>query len=82
MLLFFYAQLIVCAEFPGGSDDKESACNPGHPGSIPGSERWPGKGNGYPSIPLVSTLVFLLGEFYGQRSLVVYSPWGHKESHD
>ena len=26
------------------------------------------------------TPVFLLGEFYGQRSLVGYSPWGHKES--
>ena len=23
--------------------------------------------------------VFLLGEFHGQRSLVVYSPWGRKE---
>ena len=27
-----------------------------------------------------STLVFLLREFHGQRSLVGYSPWGHKES--
>ena len=26
------------------------------------------------------TLVFLLGEFHGQRSLAGYSPWGHKES--
>ena len=26
------------------------------------------------------TLVFLPGEFHGQRSLVGYSPWGHKES--
>ena len=26
------------------------------------------------------TPVFLLGEFYGQRSLMGYSPWGHKES--
>ena len=25
------------------------------------------------------TLVFLTGEFHGQRSLVGYSPWGHKE---
>ena len=24
-------------------------------------------------------LVFLLGEFHGQRSLVGYSPWGHRE---
>jgi len=34
--------------FPGGSDDKESACNTGNLGSIPGSERSPGEGNGYP----------------------------------
>ena len=27
-----------------------------------------------------STSVFLPGEFHGQRSLVGYSPWGHKES--
>ena len=26
------------------------------------------------------TLVFLPGESYRQRSLVCYSPWGHKES--
>ena len=26
------------------------------------------------------TSVFLLGEFHGQRSLVGYSQWGHKES--
>ena len=26
------------------------------------------------------TPVFLPREFYGQRSLVGYSPWGHKES--
>ena len=25
------------------------------------------------------TLVFLLGEIHGQRSLEGYSPWGHKE---
>ena len=32
--------------FPGGSDGKESACNAGDLGSIPGSERSPGEGNG------------------------------------
>ena len=26
------------------------------------------------------TTVFLSGEFHGQRSLVGYSPWGHRES--
>ena len=34
--------------FPGSSDGKESTCNVRGPGSIPGSERSPGKGNGNP----------------------------------
>ena len=34
--------------FPGGSASKESACNAGDLGSIPGSGRSPGEGNGYP----------------------------------
>ena len=34
--------------FPGGSDDKESACNAGDLGLIPGSGRSPGEGNGNP----------------------------------
>ena len=42
-------------------------------GSTPGWGRSPGGGNGYP-------LVFLPGKPYGQRRLVVYNPWGHKDS--
>ena len=34
--------------FPGGSDGKESSCNVGDLGLIPGSERFPRGGNGYP----------------------------------
>ena len=34
--------------FPGGSDGKESSCNAGDPGSIPGSGRSPGEGNDNP----------------------------------
>ena len=34
--------------FPGDSDGKESACNAGNPGSIPGSGRSLREGNGYP----------------------------------
>ena len=34
--------------FPGNSDGKESACNTGDLGSIPGSGRSPGEGHGYP----------------------------------
>ena len=49
---------------PGGSDGKESTCNVGHPGSIPGLGRFPGEGTGNP------TPVFLPGESLGQRSLM------------
>ena len=34
--------------FPGGSDGKASACNAGDLGSIPGSGRSSGEGNGNP----------------------------------
>ena len=50
--------------FPHSSVGKESACNAGDPGSIPGLERWPGEGNGK------LTPVFLPGESHGQRILV------------
>ena len=33
---------------PGVLDGKESACNARDPGSVPGSGRSPGEGNGYP----------------------------------
>ena len=35
-------------DFPCGSAGKESACNAGDPGSIPGSGRSPGEGIDYP----------------------------------
>ena len=54
--------------FPGGSDGKESVCSAGNLGSIPWRREW------------LPTTVSLPGEFCGQRSLVGYSPWGHKES--
>ena len=34
--------------FSGGSDGKESACNVGDNGSVPGPGRSPGEENGYP----------------------------------
>ena len=61
-------------DFPGGSDGKASAYKVGNLGSIPGSERSPGEGNGQP------TPVFLPGKSHGQMNLVGYSPWDHKES--
>ena len=44
-LLTFYVHLW---DFPGSSDSKESAYNAGDPGSISGSGRSPGEGNGNP----------------------------------
>ena len=38
----------VHKDFPDGSDGKESACNAGNLGSIPGLGRLFGEGNGYP----------------------------------
>ena len=55
--------------FLGGSDGKESACDVGDVGSIPGLGRSPGKGNGYP------VQRSCLENPYGQRSLACYSPW-------
>ena len=60
--------------FPGGSDSKESVCNAGNLGSVPGSGRFPWR------MKLLPTPQFLLGKFHEQRSLVGYSSWGHKES--
>ena len=60
--------------FPRGSDGKESTCNAGDLGSIPGLGKSPGGFSWQP------TPVFLPGESHGQRSLAGYSPWGHKES--
>ena len=60
--------------FLGCSDGKESACNERDPGSIPRSGR--PAGGGY-SNPLQYSC---LENPHGQRSLLGYSPWGHKES--
>ena len=48
--------------FHGGPDGKESACNVGDWGLIPGSGRSPGEGK----LPIP---VFLPEEFHGQRRL-------------
>ena len=39
---------MVIYNFSDSSVGKESTCNAGDPGSIPGSERSPGEGIGYP----------------------------------
>ena len=40
--------LITVLDLPGGSDGKASVYNAGDLGSIPGSGRFPGEGNGHP----------------------------------
>jgi len=57
----------------GGSDSKESACNAGDLGLIPGLGRSPG---GRHSNPLQYSC---LKNPHGQRNLAGYSSWGHKE---
>ena len=53
---------------------KEFACNVGDLGSIPGSGRSPGEGNGNP------LQYSCLENPHGQRSLGGYSSWDRKES--
>ena len=57
---------ILAKGFPDSSVSKESACNAGDPGSIPGSGRSPGEGIGYPL------------QYSGLENSMD-SPWGHKE---
>ena len=61
--------------FPGDSDSKESVHIAEDLGSILGLGRLPGEGNGDP-------FHYSCQENpHGQRTLVGYSPWGHKVSH-
>ena len=57
--------------FPGGSESKESACNAGDPGLIPGLGRSPGEGNDnllqYSWASLVAQMV--------KKSLVMQETW-------
>ena len=55
--------------FPGGSAGKESACNAGDLGSIPGLGRSPGEGEGY------------LLQYSGLENSMDYSPWGCRVGH-
>ena len=56
--------------FPGASAGKESTCNVGNLGSVPGLVRSPGEWKGYPL------------QYCGLKNSMdcMYSPWGHKES--
>ena len=66
-------------DFLGGSDGKESVCNMGDLGSIPGLGRCPGEGNGYPSIHGMAKSQTHLSDFH----FYFHSPWGHQRvGHD
>ena len=60
--------------FPSGSDGKESSCNVGDLGLIPGLERSPEGGHGNP------LQYSCLENPHGQERLGDYIPWGCKES--
>ena len=80
----FTHELVLCTSSRGGdvsygslgatssSDGKESACNAGDPGWIPGLGRSPGGGHGNP------LQYSCLENPHGKKSLG-YSLWGHKE---
>ena len=57
-------------DFPGGSDNKESAYNAGDLGSIPGLGRSPGEGNGNHSSILAWRI--WTPEWFGWRALISY----------
>ena len=61
---------MVSLDFPGGSDGKASVYNEGDLGSIAGSRRFPGEGNGNPL--QYSCLENPIG--------AGYCPWGRKEA--
>ena len=68
--LFIYLYIVA---FLGGSDGKESPCNTWDIGSIPGWDRSPGQGNGYP-------LQYSCLENFSLRNPAGYTPLCHKES--
>ena len=63
-------------DFPGGNSGKEPSCqwrSLNRQGFYPWARKIPWRRKWQP------TPVFLPGKVHGQRSLVGYSPWGHKE---
>ena len=67
-------QLFFPKCFPGGSVVKNLSANAGDTGLIPGLGRFPWRRKWQ------SNSVFLSGKSHGQRGLMGYSSWGHKES--
>ena len=64
-LAFLSLNYVLCCTFrgfPDSSGGKESACNLGDQGSIPGSGRSPGEGIGYPLQYSLASLYGLAGK--------------------
>ena len=78
-LPFILPLVFLVPDFPGGSEGKESACNVGDSGSIPGS------GSSFLQFPWRKerqpTLVFLPEEFHRQRNPESYSPYDCRVRH-
>ena len=74
-MVSFYELGNFTGDFPGGSVVKNPPANAGDSGSLPGLGRSPGERSGNPL-----QYSCLRNSMHGQRSLVGYSPWGHKES--
>ena len=72
-LITFIVLILLTQGFAGGSVVKNLPASAGDVGLIPGSGRSTGEGNGNP-------LQYSSRKFLSERSLVGYSPWGHKES--
>ena len=69
---FFRLPVTLREGFPGGTVAENLPASAGDVGSIPGSGRSPGEGNGSP--------LHILPWQISQRNLAGYGPWGYKES--
>ena len=78
MIQQFHFQVYIWSkwDFSSGTSGKEPACQC-RKHRIHGFDPWVGKIPWRMAWQLIS--VFLPGKFHGQRSLVVYGPWGCKE---
>ena len=72
------SKLQQIVDFPGSSAGKESACNAGDPGLIPGSGQYPGEGIGY---PLQYSWASLVAQMVEKLPAIVrpgFDPWVRK----
>ena len=70
--------VLMVEGFLAGSDSKESACNSGDLGSIPGSGRFPGEGHGNPL--RYSSLENSMNTGAWWAKAHAFAKWGCKES--